>query len=231
MKQAGLRARRSACRISRVALLDEANKLSPEPLVCNQIECHPFLDQRKVIAACRRHGMAVIAYSPIARGGAQGDDVLARIGKAHGKSAAQVCLRYLVQQDIVVIPRTSKIERLEENFALFDFALTDARDGRDRRRLSSRDGRSSTGPGRRSGIEGKRAWRTRPRRNAPWSCSPAGRTPPSASPGRLQRFARVETVGFDYGQRHAVELDMRPRLRERSPRSSRSGKRGSATTI
>ena len=49
-----------------------------------------------------------------------------RIGKAHGKSAAQVSLRYLVQQDIVVIPRTSKVERLEENFDLFDFELSDA---------------------------------------------------------------------------------------------------------
>jgi diketogulonate reductase-like aldo/keto reductase len=109
-----------------VALLEEANRVSPEPLVCNQIECHPYLDQSKVIAACKKHGMAVVAYSPIARGNAQGDAVLAAIGKAHGKSAAQVCLRYLVQQGIVVIPRTSKVERLEENIALFDFALSDA---------------------------------------------------------------------------------------------------------
>ncbi len=109
-----------------VALLDEANRVSAEPLVCNQIECHPFLDQHKVIEACRRHGMAVIAYSPIARGGARSDAVLARIGKAHGKTAAQVCLRYLVQHDIAVIPRTSKLQRLEENAALFDFALSDA---------------------------------------------------------------------------------------------------------
>lgn len=107
-----------------VALLDEANKLSPEPLVCNQVECHPFLDQRKVIAACRQHDMAVVAYSPIARGGAKGNDVLERIGMMHGKSAAQVSLRYLVQQSIVVIPRTSKVERLEENFAIFDFMLS-----------------------------------------------------------------------------------------------------------
>ena len=108
-----------------VTLLDEANKVSPEPLVCNQIECHPFLDQHKVIEACRRHEMAVIAYSPIARGSAKGDAVLERIAKAHGKTAAQVCLRYLVQQGIAVIPRTSKLQRLEENFSLFDFALTD----------------------------------------------------------------------------------------------------------
>jgi len=109
-----------------VALLDEAAKASPEPLVCNQIEMHPFLDQSKVVAACRRHGMAVVAYSPIARGGAQEDAVLARIGKAHGKSAAQVSLRWLVQQGIVVIPRTSKVERLEENIGLFDFTLSEA---------------------------------------------------------------------------------------------------------
>ncbi|HZD90773.1 MAG TPA: aldo/keto reductase [Pseudolabrys sp.] len=109
-----------------VALLDEANKVSPEPLVCNQVECHPFLNQDKVIAACKKNGMALVAYSPIARGGAKGNAVLERIGKAHNKSAAQVSLRYLVQQGIAVIPRTSKRERLEENFAIFDFDLSDA---------------------------------------------------------------------------------------------------------
>src|SRR5689334_7308415 len=123
-----------------VALLDEANKVSSEPLVCNQIECHPFLNQDKVIAACRQKGMAVVAYSPIARGGAKGDKVLEKIGRAHGKTAAQVCLRWLVQQRIVVIPRTSKIERLEENFAVFDFELSDG-EMREIAGLSRRGGR------------------------------------------------------------------------------------------
>jgi diketogulonate reductase-like aldo/keto reductase len=109
-----------------VALLDEATKASSEPLVCNQVECHPFLNQDKVIAACRHHKMAVVAYSPIARGHAAGDKLLEKIGKAHDKSAAQICLRWLVEQGIVVIPRTSRLERLEENFALFDFELSDA---------------------------------------------------------------------------------------------------------
>src|ERR1700722_13955823 len=71
-----------------VALLDEAVAIADEPLVCNQIEMHPFLDQSKVVAACRRHGMAVVAYSPIARGGAAGGNaLLARIGKAHDETA------------------------------------------------------------------------------------------------------------------------------------------------
>ena len=107
-----------------VKLLDEAVKLSPEPIVNDQIELHPFVDAAKVIAACKRHGIAVTAYSPIARGRVQGERTLENIGKAHGKSAAQVSLRFLVQQGIIVIPRTSKPERLKENAAIFDFALT-----------------------------------------------------------------------------------------------------------
>src|SRR5262245_52061080 len=99
-------------------LIEEATKLSTEPLVCNQIELHPFLDQSETVAATRAHGMAVVAYSPIAKGKAKNDAVLARIGKAHDKTAAQVSLRYLVQQGFVVIPRTSKLERLSENFAI-----------------------------------------------------------------------------------------------------------------
>ena len=82
-------------------------KLASEPLVTNQIEVHPFLDQSKVLAACRKHGLSVTAYCPIARGKVPGNEVLERIGKAHGKSASQVALRYLVQQGIIPIPRTA----------------------------------------------------------------------------------------------------------------------------
>jgi diketogulonate reductase-like aldo/keto reductase len=109
-----------------VAMVDEAVALADEPPVCNQIEVHPFIDQAKVIAACRRHGMAIVAYSPVARGGVTRDKVLARVAAAHGKSAAQVSLRFLVQQGIAVIPRTSRPQRLSENLAIFDFELTAA---------------------------------------------------------------------------------------------------------
>ncbi len=107
-----------------VALVEEAVKLATEPLVTNQIEMHPFLDQSKVIEACARHGISVTAYCPISRGSAARDRVLARVGEAHGKSAAQVSLRYLIQRGVIPIPRTSKSERLKENLAVFDFALT-----------------------------------------------------------------------------------------------------------
>ena len=108
-----------------VALIEEAVAACPEPLVCDQVEYHPYLDQTKVREACARHGLAVVAYSPIARGRIKNDQTLARIGQAHGKTAAQVCLRWLVQQNVSAIPRTSRIERLSENIDIFDFALAD----------------------------------------------------------------------------------------------------------
>jgi diketogulonate reductase-like aldo/keto reductase len=107
-------------------MIEEAARLASEPLVTNQIEVHPFLDQSRVIAASRRHGMSVTAYCPLARGKVPGDATLARIGSAHGKSAAQAALRYLVQLGLVVIPRSHKPERLAENMGVFDFTLSDA---------------------------------------------------------------------------------------------------------
>jgi diketogulonate reductase-like aldo/keto reductase len=109
-----------------VAQIEEAVRLAEEALVTNQIEVHPFLDQSKVIAACKRHGISITAYCPIGRGKVPGNATLEKIGKAHGKSAAQVSLRWLVQQGIIVVPRSSKVERLKENMAIFDFELTDA---------------------------------------------------------------------------------------------------------
>jgi 2,5-diketo-D-gluconate reductase B len=109
-----------------VSLLEQAVKLASEPLVTNQIEVHPFIDQSKVIAACARHKLSVTAYCPLARGAVLGNPVLERIGKAHGKNAAQVSLRYLLDLGLIVIPRTSKKERLVENLTGLDFTLAGA---------------------------------------------------------------------------------------------------------
>ncbi len=107
-------------------LLDEAWAVTSEPLVCNQIEVHPFINQDKVLAASKKHGMAVVAYVPIARGKVPGADALERIGKAHKKSSAQVSLRYLVQLGCCAIPRTANPEHMKENMEVFDFNLSDA---------------------------------------------------------------------------------------------------------
>lgn len=107
-------------------LLEEAIAISKAPLVANQVENHPFLDQSKVHAACRAAGMAMVSYCPLHRGGAlSGHRVIADAAGRHGKSAAQIVLRWHVQQEgVAAIPRTTKKERLAENAAIFDFALS-----------------------------------------------------------------------------------------------------------
>ncbi|MDO9413030.1 MAG: aldo/keto reductase [Pseudolabrys sp.] len=107
-------------------MLDEAWAVTTEPLVCNQIEMHPYINQDTVVAASEKHGMAVVAYCPIARGKLEGGDALERIGEAHGKSAAQVSLRYLIQRGAVPIPRTATPAHQKANLDVFDFALSDA---------------------------------------------------------------------------------------------------------
>jgi 2,5-diketo-D-gluconate reductase B len=125
MKQAGF-ARHIGISNFTVPLIEEAVQLATEPLVTNQIEWHPYLDQSKVVAACHRHGLSVTAYSPIARGRAAGDAQLRLIGMHHRKTAGQVSLRFLIQEGAIVITRTSKRERLEENMTIFDFELDSA---------------------------------------------------------------------------------------------------------
>lgn len=106
-------------------LIDEACRLSETPLVTDQVEYHPYLSQTKVLATLKKHGMALTAYCPIARGKVVDDSMLTKIGKGHGKSATQVALRWLVQQDgVIAIPRSSNEKRIEENLAIFDFELS-----------------------------------------------------------------------------------------------------------
>jgi diketogulonate reductase-like aldo/keto reductase len=109
-----------------IALLDQAVALCPEPLVALQAEYHPYLDQSKLLAAARRRQLVFIAYCPLARGRLFGDPVLDDIAETRGRSVAQVALRWLIQQDVAVIPFSSKPERIADNFDVFDFALDDA---------------------------------------------------------------------------------------------------------
>ena len=107
-----------------IPLLEEACALSGAPLVCNQVESHPFLDQRRVHAACREHGMAMTAYAPLGRGNVLDAAPIREAAARHGRTPAQIVLRWHLQQEgVVCIPRTSRAERIDENARIFDFEL------------------------------------------------------------------------------------------------------------
>src|SRR6185295_2186187 len=109
-----------------IALLEEAIRLCPEPLVTLQAEYHPYLDQSKMLAYCRSHGLVFMAYCPLARGRMFKDPVLGEIARDKGKSIAQIALRWLVQQEIVApIPRSANPAHMAESLDVFDFTLSD----------------------------------------------------------------------------------------------------------
>jgi 2,5-diketo-D-gluconate reductase A len=91
----------------------------------NQIEVNPYFTNGAARAADTRHGIATEAWSPIARGGIAGDPTIVGVAERVGRTAAQVTLRWHLQRGDIVFPKSMRRERMEENFALFDFELTD----------------------------------------------------------------------------------------------------------
>ena len=109
-----------------IAMLDEAVHVCPEPLITNQIEYHAYLPQDRMLAALKRHGMILTAYCPVARGKLLDDPVVGVIAKAHGKTHAQICLRWLIQQPMVAaVPRALEEAHIAENLDVFDFSLSE----------------------------------------------------------------------------------------------------------
>ncbi len=109
-----------------LAMLEEAVRVCPEPLITNQLEYHAYLPQDRMLAALKKHGMILTAYCPVARGKLLDDPVLGEIAKAHGKTTAQVALRWLIQQPMVAaVPRALTEEHIAENLDVFDFTLSD----------------------------------------------------------------------------------------------------------
>jgi 2,5-diketo-D-gluconate reductase A len=90
----------------------------------NQIEAHPYFSNDAARAASHRHGVLVEAWSPIAQGAVLDDEVIGKVAAAHGRTASQVTLRWHVQRGDIVFPKTTRRERMEENFAIFDFELS-----------------------------------------------------------------------------------------------------------
>ena len=106
-------------------LLERALEITP--LLADQVEYHPFLGQDALLDVCLANDMTLTAYSPLAHGEVPKDPALIEIGEAHGKSAGQVALRWLLDQKAVTTaPKASSHARRVENFEVFDFALTDA---------------------------------------------------------------------------------------------------------
>ena len=91
----------------------------------NQIEVHPYFAQDEVRAFNARHNIATEAWSPIAQGGVLDDETLNSVGEAHGKTAAQVALRWHLQRGDIIFPKSTTPSRVTENFEIFDFELTD----------------------------------------------------------------------------------------------------------
>ncbi|PAL11954.1 aldo/keto reductase [Peribacillus simplex] len=94
-----------------------------KPMV-NQVECHPRLTQKEVQAFCKEQGIQLEAWSPLMQGELLDNDVLQAIATKHGKSVAQVILRWDLQNGIVTIPKSTKEHRIVENSTVFDFELT-----------------------------------------------------------------------------------------------------------
>ncbi|MEX2467324.1 MAG: aldo/keto reductase [Gemmatimonadota bacterium] len=100
--------------------------LDVAPVSCIQAEYHPWLAQDELIQIARDHDIAFTAYSPLGRGRVAQDETLREIAEHHGKSPAQVALRWLLQQPpVAAIPRASSPEHRRENFDIFDFVLAD----------------------------------------------------------------------------------------------------------
>ncbi|MBT9368678.1 aldo/keto reductase [Rhizobium sp. CSW-27] len=108
-----------------IAMMNEAASLSDAPIATNQVEYHPYLDQSKLLDAARAKGISLTAYYLMADGRVPKDPVLQDIAARHGKTAAQVVLRWAVQQDgVIALSKTATESRLKENFDVFDFALS-----------------------------------------------------------------------------------------------------------
>ena len=104
--------------------LEQLLRSANVPPMVNQVEAHPYLSQEPLRAFCREHQIAVTAWSPLGRGGVLQDETIVKIAEKYGKSAAQVVLRWHLQHDIMVIPKSVTPSRIEENANIFDFVLS-----------------------------------------------------------------------------------------------------------
>jgi len=107
--------------------LRRARELSDAPVFTDQVLFHPWWPQRELLRYCQDEGVLLTGYSPLANGGAVGDDLLAEIGTRYGKTGPQVALRWATQhENVVTIPMSTSPAHITENSDIFDFTLTRA---------------------------------------------------------------------------------------------------------
>lgn len=107
-----------------VARLRDAVQASPVPVCNDQVEYHPLTHRRELPEFCRQNGITITAYSPLARGSVAKIPQLQQIAQQHGKTPAQISLKWLIQKGIAAIPKASSVEHLKENIDLDDLELT-----------------------------------------------------------------------------------------------------------
>lgn len=103
--------------------LEEMKSYANEMPAVNQVELHVFLQQPELVQYCKEHDIIIEAYSPLAHGRGMDNPVLADIAKKHGKSPAQIMLRWCAQSGFVVLPKSVTAERIKSNIDIYDFTL------------------------------------------------------------------------------------------------------------
>ena len=104
-------------------LLNECSRLGFEDIYCNQVEYHPFLSQEILLKKMNEMGVIPVAYCPLCRGDVTKDSVIIELSKKYNKTPSQVTLRWIIQQNAVVIPKSAKKRRLKENIDIYDFEI------------------------------------------------------------------------------------------------------------
>jgi diketogulonate reductase-like aldo/keto reductase len=104
-------------------LLNECTRLGFEDIYCNQVEYHPFLSQEILLKKMNEMGVIPVAYCPLCRGDVAKDSVIIELSEKYNKTPAQVTLRWIIQQNAVVIPKSAKKRRLKENIDIYDFEI------------------------------------------------------------------------------------------------------------
>jgi diketogulonate reductase-like aldo/keto reductase len=105
--------------------VDEVLAVADTPPVVNQVQFSPFEYRRGLLEHCEEHGLAIEAYSPLGTGRHLGDERVRRVAERTGRTQAQVLVRWCLQRDLIVLPKSTHRERIEENAQIFDFTLSD----------------------------------------------------------------------------------------------------------